>query len=233
MAESDLYHPIKTLLSIQGYTVKGEIGACDIVAMRGDEPPVIVEMKTGLTMALLLQGVDRLSISDAVYLAVPRLPGRGRKDATRIKGMLRRLGLGLIVVKDGVAEVRLDPGPYAPRINAKRQGRLLREFQLRRGDPEVGGQPAGAVMTAYRQGCLRLAAHLAQHGVVKAAVAGKAAEVDKAAAILRANHYGWFTRVERGYYGLTQTGHDAVVAHDCTAGASRHGRTAPHAINDG
>ncbi|SOH93047.1 hypothetical protein SAMN06273572_101901 [Monaibacterium marinum] len=232
MAESDLYHPIKTLLSAQGYTVKGEIGPCDIVAMRGDEPPVIVEMKTGLTMALLLQGVDRLAMSEAVYLAVPRLPGRSRKDATRIKGMLRRLGLGLIVVKNGVAEVRLDPGPYAPRANAKRQGRLLREFQLRRGDPEIGGQPAGAVMTAYRQGCLRLATHLAQHGVVKASVAGNAAEVEKAATILRANHYGWFERVERGFYGLTPAGHDALAADDSTADTSRHGRTASHAIND-
>jgi len=212
MAESDLYHPIKTLLSAQGYTVKGEIGPCDIVAVRGDDPPVIVEMKTGLTMALLLQGVDRMAMSDAVYLAVPRLPGRGRKDGVRIIGMLRRLGLGLIVVKGGVAEVRLDPGPYQPRANAKRQGRLLREFQLRRGDPETGGRPGGGVMTAYRQGCLRLAGYLSAHGSSTGAVAGRAVEVEKAATMMRANHYGWFERVGRGQYDVTPAGRVASGA---------------------
>lgn len=212
MAEADLYLPIKALLVSQGYDVKGEIGPCDIVAVRGDEPPLIVEIKTGLTMALLLQGVDRMAMSDAVYLAVPKLPGRSRKDAVRIKGVLRRLGLGLIVVKGGVAEVRLDPGPYVPRTNVKRQGRLLREFQLRRGDPEAGGQPGGAVMTAYRQGCLRLAAHLAEHGVTKASVAGRAVEVDKAADKMRADHYGWFVRVGLGQYDVTDAGRAAAKA---------------------
>lgn len=214
MAEAELYQPIKALLSAQGYTVKGEIGPCDIVAMRADEPPVIVEMKTGLTLALLLQGVDRMAMSEAVYLAVPKLPGRSRKDATRIRGLLRRLGLGLIVVKDGVAEVRLDPAPYAPRLNAKKQGRLLREFQLRRGDPEAGGQPGGAVMTAYRQGCLRLAVFLAEHGPSKAVVAGRAAEVEKAAIMMRANHYGWFENVARGIYDVTAAGRAAASGMD-------------------
>ncbi|WP_185804359.1 DUF2161 family putative PD-(D/E)XK-type phosphodiesterase [Pontivivens nitratireducens] len=212
MAETDLYAPIKALLHAQGYTVKGEIGPCDIVAVRGDEPPVIVEMKAGLTMALLLQGVDRMAMSEVVYLAVPRLPGRGRKEGMRIRGLLRRLGLGLIVVKDGVAEVRLDPGPYSPRPNARRQGRLLREFQLRQGDPEVGGRPGGGVMTAYRQGCLRLALYLSEHGTSKAAVAGRAVDVGKAATMMRANHYGWFERVGRGLYDVTDAGRAAAAS---------------------
>ena len=212
MAEADLYQPIKALLHAQGYEVKGEIGPCDIVAMRGDEPPVIVEMKAGLTMALVLQGVDRLALSDAVYLAVPGLPGRGRKAALRVRALLRRLGLGLIVVRDGVAEVRLDPGPYAPRANARRRGRLLREFQARRGDPEAGGRPGGAVMTAYRQQCLRLAAHLAAEGPCRAVLAGRAVEVDKAADKMRANHHGWFERVSLGVYDVTPAGRQAALA---------------------
>ncbi|WP_316015779.1 DUF2161 domain-containing phosphodiesterase [Roseobacter sp. HKCCA0434] len=210
MSEAALYAPIKTLLQAQGYEVKGEIGACDLVALRGDDPPVIVEMKTGLTLALILQGVDRLGMSEHVYLAVPKLPGRSRRDAQRIRALLRRVGLGLIVVRDGVAEVRLDPGPYAPRIGKPRRARLLREFQLRDGDPEPGGRPGGAVMTAYRQGCLRLAAHLAQHGPTKAAAAGRAVNVDKAAQKMRDNHYGWFARVGLGTYTVTPEGRAAA-----------------------
>ena len=43
--ESDLYAPVKALLEGQGYVVKGEVRGCDVVAVRGGEPPVIVELK--------------------------------------------------------------------------------------------------------------------------------------------------------------------------------------------
>jgi len=69
MPEVDLYEPIKRFLEAQGYAVKGEIGPCDIVAVRGDEGPVVVELKERLNLALLLQAVDRLSVSDTVYVA--------------------------------------------------------------------------------------------------------------------------------------------------------------------
>ena len=35
MAETDLYAPIKRFLTAQGYEVKAEVGACDVVAVRG------------------------------------------------------------------------------------------------------------------------------------------------------------------------------------------------------
>ena len=35
MKEADLYPPIKSYLEAQGYTVKAEIGACDVMALRG------------------------------------------------------------------------------------------------------------------------------------------------------------------------------------------------------
>ena len=39
--ETDLYGPIKQVFEAQGYEVKGEIGAADLVGVRGDEDPVI------------------------------------------------------------------------------------------------------------------------------------------------------------------------------------------------
>src|SRR5882672_387356 len=68
--ESDLYAPVKALLEGQGYSVKGEVRGCDVVAVRGKEPPVIVELKRAFGLGLVLQGVDRLALSDAVYLAI-------------------------------------------------------------------------------------------------------------------------------------------------------------------
>ncbi|MEC9047807.1 MAG: hypothetical protein VYA51_07320, partial [Planctomycetota bacterium] len=69
MAEADLYAPVKKFLEGQGYEVKGEIEDCDIVAVRADESPVVVELKVQLNLALILQAVDRLAVSDSVYIA--------------------------------------------------------------------------------------------------------------------------------------------------------------------
>ncbi|MEO0634892.1 MAG: DUF2161 family putative PD-(D/E)XK-type phosphodiesterase, partial [Pseudomonadota bacterium] len=129
--ETDLYPPIKAFLEAQGYVVKSEVGAADVVAVRGGEAPVIVELKLGFSLALVHQCVARLSVSDDVYMAVER--GSGKRFLKAVKDMTRlcrRLGLGLITVRlsDGLVQVHCDPGPYAPRKNAKRQGRLLKEF---------------------------------------------------------------------------------------------------------
>ncbi|MFV2003056.1 MAG: hypothetical protein ACC619_08750, partial [Paracoccaceae bacterium] len=115
--EADLYAPVKAFLSAQGYVVKSEIGALDVMAVRGDEAPVIVELKVAFSLALFHQAVDRQGISDAVYICVPR--GAGRKFSRSLKDnirLCRRLGIGLLSVRlrDGFVEAHCDPGPYRP-----------------------------------------------------------------------------------------------------------------------
>ena len=75
-SEAGLYAPIKRFLEARGYEVKGEVCGCELVARRGDEPPVIVELKLRFSLALLLQGVDRLAVSERVCVAVPRRSSR-------------------------------------------------------------------------------------------------------------------------------------------------------------
>src|SRR5215475_6370481 len=41
-SETSLYGPVKRYLETLGYAVKGEVCGCDLVAIRGDEPPVVV-----------------------------------------------------------------------------------------------------------------------------------------------------------------------------------------------
>jgi hypothetical protein len=48
---------------------------------------------------------------------------------------------------------------------------------------------------------------------MKVAALRDAAEAPKAAAILRADHYGWFERVERGIYALTPKGREGLAQH--------------------
>jgi hypothetical protein len=211
--ETDLYPPIKTFLEDQGYVVKSEVGAADVVAIRGEEPPLVVELKLGFSLALFHQCVARLKVSDEVYLAVARVPGKRFAKAVKDNVVLaRRLGLGLITVrlKDGLVEVHCDPGPYAPRKSAKRQRQLLREFARRQGDPNDGGQTRAGLITAYRQDALKLAMYLYEVGASKGADVARETGINVATRMLRDNHYGWFEKVEKGIYGLTPAGAEAI-----------------------
>ncbi|RVT85855.1 hypothetical protein DXV76_08930 [Rhodobacteraceae bacterium CCMM004] len=213
MKETDLYGPIKAYLVAQGYAVKGEIDGADVVARRGDDPPVIVELKTRFSLALFHQATARLRLTDAVYVAVPR--GAGRTWARTLRdnrALARRLGLGLITVRmgDGRVEVHADPGPYRPRTAPAARRRLLREFERRVGDPTPGGATRVPIVTAYRQDALRCAAHLAAHGPCKGARVAAATGAATATRIMAADHYGWFERVSLGVYALTPAGHAAL-----------------------
>ncbi len=214
MREADLYDPIKAYLQAQGYEVKAEIGDCDLLARRGDEPPIIVELKLTFSLTLVMQGVARQALFDNVYLAVPVSSDRRwkirYKDITRL---CRRLGLGLLAVRvDATAsvEAHLDPGPYQPRKNKRRAGRLLREFERRAGDPNTGGVTGIKRITAYRQDALRCALFLQENGPTKAALVAASTGAEAAARIMQANHYGWFERIDRGVYGLAPAGTEGL-----------------------
>lgn len=220
LQETDLYPPIKAFLEAQGYEVKAEIRGCDVVATRDGDPPVIVELKTRFGLPLLLQGVQRLSMTDAVYLAFPPTSAwsKHRRDALKL---CRRIGAGVLLVtppkigaegaSPALVEPVLDPAPYQPRKNARRLGMLLREFERRRGDPNTGGQSRTPIMTAYRQSAMRIAAALAETETGRPAELKSRLGVENAGSILQNDHYGWFERVERGVYRLSETGRKALA----------------------
>lgn len=213
--EEDLYAPVKAFLEGQGYAVKAEVRGCDLVARRGDEPPIIVELKKAFSLVLLLQGIDRLAMSDQVYLAfaAPARAASWRRDRKGVLKLCRRLGLGLLMVhpEKSLVEPLLDPLPYQPRPNRKRQALLLREFAQRVGDPNTGGQTRRPIVTAYRQNALRCAALLQREGPTKAALIANGSGVATAAPLLQRDVYGWFLRVERGIYDLSPKGREAIV----------------------
>jgi hypothetical protein len=192
--------------------VKGEIGGCDLVAVRSDEPPIVVigELKLAFNLELVLQGVDRSAACDEVWLAVrSSARGRGREQDSRVRKLCRLLGFGLLIVlPSGTVEILVAPGPWRPRRDPRRRSRLVDEHRRRRGDPTLGGATRVPIMTAYRQQALACAAALAlapgrpRDLKVQAPDAGK---------ILLQNVYGWFVRVERGLYDLTAEGKSALL----------------------
>jgi hypothetical protein len=89
--------------------------------------------------------------------------------------------------------------------------RLVGEFERRVGDPNVGGRARAPIVTAYRQDALRCARALAAAGPLRLAELRAATGVAKAAPMLQRNVYGWFVRLSRGVYGLSEAGHAALA----------------------
>ena len=74
------------------------------------------------------------------------------------------------------------------------------------GDPNAGGATRHGIVTAYRQDALRCAAYLAENGASKGADVARGGGVKVATSLMASNHYGWFQRLARGVYGLTDEG---------------------------
>ncbi len=206
---------MKRHLEEAGYTVRGEVGACDVVGVFGDTV-LAVELKLSFGLPVLYQALARLPAVDLVYVAVAVPDGRvarrnwdaGLRDATRL---CRMLGIGLLSVRDGHIAAHADPAPYQPRKQPKQRLRLLGEFVRRSGDHNIGGTSRRPRVTAYREDALRCARLLAAQGPLKAAVLRDASGVPKAGTMLRDNVYGWFQAISRGIYTLTPAGEAALA----------------------
>lgn len=211
MLETALYSPVKRFLEGLGFEVKGEIGGCDLLAVSNDAPPIVVvcELKLQFNLELILQGVDRAAAADEIWLAARMSPrGKGREGDKRFRNLCRRLGFGLLgIFDDERVEVLLSPDAPAPRRDPKRRSRLVSEHRRRQGDPVVGGGSRAPIMTAYRQDALKCAVALVD-GPRRPRDLSQA--VSRAPKILQDNVYGWFVRVDRGIYDLTDTGREAL-----------------------
>jgi len=206
--ETALYEPVKDLLTQRGLRVRGEVCACDIAAY-GEAGLVIVELKTHFNLELLLQCVDRQRYGDAVYAAIPSKKFDSRM--TDILRVLRRLGIGLMLVdvrkrpytvKEVLApseavDIRRRPGDLEGRR------RIIREITLREEDLNTGASVGVELYTAYKLAALKIAEYIRANGPQKAADLKAATGEEKAWSIVYNNPMGWFRRVEKGIYGIT------------------------------
>ncbi len=213
--ETELYGPVKAYLEGLGYAVKGEVGAADVVARRGVEEPLIVELKVGFSLQLLQQAVARQRVTDQVYVAVPRWKGKtGWRTFKGNVGLCKRLGVGVLSVKicDGTVQAHADPAPFTPRKSKPKRAALMREFEAREGDPNEGGMARETIVTAYRQGAIRLAEYLEANGPSRGQDVKAVTGVVAATKMMRDNHYGWFEKHAQGVYMLSKAGKEALKA---------------------
>ena len=215
--ETDLYEPIRAFLEEEGYQVQAEVKDCDIAAVK-DGQLVIVELKKSFNLKLVYQGLERQSLTDQVFVAIPR-PKKGAREKSwkDMLKLLKRLELGLLTVAlDSplkTVDVVLEPSDSIAWKNRKKREKLQAELENRQVDANVGGMTRRKIMTAFREKSIRLACLLEKEEQVSLASLRERSMEDYAG-ILSRNYDKWFKRVEKGVYALSEKGKEALEYED-------------------
>ena len=215
--ETDLYAPIRAFLEEEGYQVQAEVKDCDIAAVK-DSQLVIVELKKSFNLKLVYEGLERQSLTEQVFVAIPRPKKGAREKAWKdMLKLLKRLELGLLTVAlDSplkTVDVVLEPSDSIAWKNRKKRERLQAELESRQVDANVGGMTRRKIMTAFREKSIRLACLLEKEGQVSMASLRERGMEDYVG-ILSRNYDKWFKRVEKGVYALSEKGHEALENED-------------------
>jgi hypothetical protein len=218
LQEMDLYKPIQTFFVNEGYEVYGEVKDCDMVAVKGEEL-VVIELKLTLSVDLLIQAAKRQRITDQVYIAIPKPKDRLNSKRWADKcHLIRGLELGLILVsslsKRAKTEVVFHPSPFDRRKsrgqNKLKRESVLKEINGRSADYNVGGSTRIKIMTAYKENCIQIACYLRHFGPLSPKALIQLGTGDKTSSVLIKNYYGWFERIKRGTYVLTEKGEEEI-----------------------
>jgi hypothetical protein len=162
-----------------------------------------------------VQATKRQRLSDLVYIAIPKPSYKLKsKRWTDICHLVRRLELGLIIVSFSgnrkTVEVIFHPVDFnrkkSMNQNKRKRDALLKEINGRSADFNVGGSNKTKIMTAYKENCVKIACYLQNLGTASPRKLVKLGTGDKTSAILSKNYYGWFDRVSRGVYVLSEKG---------------------------
>ena len=214
--EKDLFEPIKEYISALGYICDGEVNDIDLY-MQKDGEDIAVELKQTLDFKAVRQAALRQKIVDTVYIGtfMPKnLHSRENKEKIYL---LKRLGIGLIVVSKRTGTVQTVSEPVVSELasfkvrNKKKKAALEKEFKKRKVKSNVGGVTGTKLMTGYREDALLVLDSLNELGGEGSPKAVKAiCNVEKSPNILRDNHYGWFVHADKGLYALSDKGSEAL-----------------------
>lgn len=215
--ETDLYEPIRAFLEEEGYQVQAEVKNCDIAAVK-DGQLLIVELKKAFSLKLVYQGLERQSLTEQVFVAIPR-PKKGAREKSwkDMLKLLKRLELGLLTVAlDSplkTVDVVLEPSDSLAWKNRKKREWVKAEMENRQMDVNVGGMTRRKIITVFREKSIRLACLLEKEGQVSMASLRERGMGDYVGLLSR-NYDKWFQRVEKGVYALSEKGKEALEKDD-------------------
>ena len=202
MMESDLYTIVEKYYIAQGFSVKGEVCGCDLVAIREDKI-IIVELKKSFNVKLLYQGIRRLSATEYVYVAFFKPKTKQSISFwTMIKSLCRRLHIGAILVEDNNLRFLLHPEMFQARKSTMQRKKILKEFHGRKVSENKGGITGQKLETAYLESAIKIAVILSENGALSAKDLQIMGTSENTHTILYRNHYGWFEKKEKGIYFL-------------------------------
>jgi len=209
MLETELFLPVKVFLENQGYQVKGEIGAIDCFAMKNDES-IAVELKTTITLKLIYQAIERQKIADFVYIAIPKKAVKSHRGQYKsFLLLLRRLSIGLLIISEQGLEVLLEAKDYDLNLsktrNKQTKNKLLSEFRNRKNNENIGGMK-GKKLTFYKEQAIEVLHIIHNHPGISPKEIKSLSNNSKVSSILQKNYYGWFMKIERGSYTLSEKG---------------------------
>lgn len=212
-AETELYEPVKAYFENIGYDVKAEVKSCDLTAVK-DKSLIIVELKTGFSLKLVYQAMERKGLTPLVYVAVPRPKNFRAKNVRMMIKLLKEIKVGLITVgtDSGFKSVQVILEPENGRItNSKKRADVLAEFNRRKTNLNLGGESSrGRIITAYREKSVELACILERLGETGLKLVRELSSAEKPESVLRTNYYKWFIRVKKGTYALSDEGRAAL-----------------------
>ncbi len=213
--ETQLFEPVRRLLEKNGYTVKAEVMDCDIAAFKDNEL-LVVEMKRQFNLKVVYQAMERRSLTDKVYIAVPRPKRYSDKNTRMMLKMLKELGIGLIAVGvEGapIAEFIAEPDKTKS-INYRKKKRLVKEAEGRNMDINIGGSTQRRIITAYTEASVLALCHMEIYDTLNTAQLKKLGYPDKVRNAFNTNAYGWFEKVGRATYAMSEKGVCALDAEE-------------------
>jgi len=211
--EKELYAPIKKTFESLDYVVKAEVNHMDVVIQK-EGTFAAIELKTSLNITVIAQAIKRQSIVDSVYIAIP-LPTKKVRVSKTMKDkitLLKRLSIGLLLVDidQQTVDIYVEPLVYPIKRPKKRLVRLKEEFNQRKLNINTGGSTKTKIMTVYKEHAL-IILHALKDGPKSAKMIQEKVSFKKVYPILYKNYYGWFERVGKGYYALTDLGKHALA----------------------
>ena len=211
--EYDLYEPVKKYFEAKGFSVYGEVKGCDLIARLGDEL-IAVELKLSVSLKLIFQAMERKKSAPLVYVAVPRPKSAKSKHYKNSIELLKSLGIGMLVVALDSPLKTVEPvlhPEFGKPSSAVKSRAIKKEIDGRSADYNKGGSTRQKIITAYRERSVKIAVLMDKHGEVSAKMlVNEYGEEKSIGSILGKNFYGWFERIDKGIYRLSEKGKEAL-----------------------
>ena len=217
-----MFLPIKEYFEAFGYICDGEVGDIDMYLTKDDET-VAVELKQTLDFKSLQQAALRQKVTDHVFIGIFRPKDMNSRAFKDKEYLLKRLGIGLIVVSKRTKAVEIVSEPVVSELdsfrahNKGKKEALAVEFQKRRVKSNIGGVRGVKLITGYREDALLILDALCElHGEGSTKQIKEICGIPNATNILYNNFYGWFIKKGKGIYAVSDQGYDALEEFEST-----------------